>query len=252
MVLFWGAWPNAEHLPTLERRSWNDLDFVGSFLVIAAAVLVTFAFQNAGANVDVSNPWKTAIFIGPLVAGIFCWIGLFIWQYGLERIWPQKMSAMPLVLFRNHVFAAAALHTVLLGFAYLAALYAIPLRLQVVKGKSPITAGVMMLPMLGATGVGSVLAGVLSSKNNRLFESMTFAAVLVTLGLALETTVSDSETVEPKFLGIMVLLGLGIGTINSAATIFTTIEAPIPQHGKLCTFFFLSVFKAMICSEMEI
>ncbi|PSS02246.1 major facilitator superfamily transporter [Coniella lustricola] len=230
MLLFYAAWPKAEHLPTLQQRSWRDLDFLGSFLVVAAAVLVTFAFQSAGTDVEANNPWISGLFIGPLVTGSICWVGLFLWQHVFERTWPRKMAAIPLGLFRNHIFAAAALHTVFLGFAYLAALYAIPLRLQVVNSKSPIMAGVMMLPMLGATGVGSVLTGILSSKTNRLFETMTFGAVLVTLGLALESTVSDSQVLEQKFLGFLVLLGLGIGMINSAATIFTTIEAPIPEH----------------------
>jgi hypothetical protein len=93
-------------------------------------------------------------------------------------------------------------------------------------------AGVMMLPMLGGTGIGSVLTGIFSKKQNRLFETMTIATIMVTLGLALETTVSDAAELEPKFLGFLVFVGLGYGMITSSATIFTTIEAPIMEHGK--------------------
>lgn len=208
------------------------MDFLGSFLVIAAAVLVTFAFQNAGADDDEANPWAKAIFVGPVVGGIICWIGLLAWEIVFERVWRRKMAAVPLVLFRNHVFAASTLNTVFLGFAYLATLYAVPLRLQVVNGKNPITAGLMMLPMLGGTGVGSALTGMFSKKQNRLSETMIFATAMVTLGLALETTVSDSPDVEPKFLGFLVFIGLGYGMITSSATMFTAIESPIPEHGK--------------------
>lgn len=231
MVLFYIAWPKKEHLPNLERRSWRDLDFVGSFMVIASAVLVTFAFQNAGVNSS-GDPWAKAVFIGPLIVGILCWIALAVWVYMFERLYPRKMAAIPSVLVRNHVFAAATLNTIFFGFAFLSTLYAMPLRLQVVNGKSPITSGVLMLPMLGATGVGSVITGFFSRANNRLFETMLFSTILVTIGLALETTVSDSPDLEPKFMGFMVFIGLGYGMITSSATMMTIGEAPISEHGK--------------------
>lgn len=233
MCLFYLSWPKAEFRPTMHQRPWKDLDFFGSFLIIAAAVLVTFAFQNAGTNNTDADPWKLSVFIGPLVAGVVSWMALLAWEITFERRWRQKMAALPLVLFRNHVFAATTLNTLLLGFAYLASLYAIPLRLQVVNGKGPIMAGVLMLPMLGATGFGSVISGVVSKRKNHLAETMLAASIMVTLGLALQTTVSDSEKLEPKFLGFMVFIGLGYGMITSSATMFTAIEAPLYEHGKL-------------------
>ncbi|KAG8167118.1 hypothetical protein KVR01_002807 [Diaporthe batatas] len=229
MVFFYASWPKAEFLPTIQRRSWKDLDFLGSLLVVSAAVLIVFAFQDAGYS-HAENPWANATFIAPLVVGLICWIGLFAWEAAFEHFWSKKMAALPLVLFRNRVFVAAILNTIFLGFAYLATLYAVPLRLQVVNGKSPVTAGVMMLPMLGATGFGSAIAGALSSRQNRLSETMTVASVLVTLGLALETTVSDSYELEPKFLGFMVFIGLGYGMITASATMFTSLEATIAEH----------------------
>ncbi|KAK2614422.1 hypothetical protein N8I77_001252 [Diaporthe amygdali] len=229
MILFYASWPDAAYVPNIHKRSWKDLDFLGSLLVVAASVLVVFAFQNAGHS-QVENPWAKATFIGPLVAGLVSWIGLFAWEGAFERLWSKKMAALPLVLIRNRVFAAVILNTIFLGFSYLAALFAVPLRLQVVNGKSPVIAGVMMLPMLGGTGVGSALTGALSKKRNRLSETMTVGTVLVTLGLALETTVSNSVELEPKFLGFLVFIGLGYGMITASATMFTTTEAPIAEH----------------------
>lgn len=231
MVLFKGAWPKDEHLPNLEKRSWKDLDFLGSFLVIAAAVLVTFSFQNAGVHSS-GNPWNKAVFIAPFVVGILCWIGLAAWQRFLARRSPRKMAALPPTLIRNRVFAAAALNTIFLGFAFLATLYTIPLRLQVVNGKSPIMAGVIMLPMVGATGLGSVITGAFSRKENHLAETIIAGTMSVTLGLALETTVSDSAELDAKFIGFMVFIGLGYGLSTATATMFTAGESPIAEHGK--------------------
>lgn len=233
MVFFRIAWPKAEHLSNLEQRSWKDLDFLGSFLVIAAAVLVTFAFQNAGAHSS-GNPWAKAIFIAPFVVGVFCWIGLAAWQGFLAKRSPRKMAALPPSLLRNHVFAAAALNTIFLGFPFLASLYTMPIRLQVVNGKSPIMAGVILLPMVGATGFGSVISGFISRKENRMAETIIVGTVLVTLGLALETTVSDSAELDAKFLGFMVFIGLGYGLCTATATMFTASESSIAEHGTFC------------------
>lgn len=230
MVLFIFAWPKDHHLSNLEKRSWQDLDFLGSFLVIAAAVLVTFAFQNAGEHSS-GNPWNTAVFIAPFVVGIFCWIALAAWQRFLAQRSPRKMAAIPPVLVRNRVFVAAALNTIFLGFAFLATLYTMPLRLQVVNGKSPIMAGVIMLPMVGATGFGSIITGAISRKENRLAETIVVGTILVTLGLALETTVSDSAELDAKFIGFMVFIGLGYGLCTATATMFTATESPIAEHG---------------------
>ncbi|POS69722.1 major facilitator superfamily transporter [Diaporthe helianthi] len=229
MVFFYVSWPKSEFLPTIQRRSWKDLDFSGSLLVVSAAVLVVFAFQDAGYS-HAENPWVNATFIAPLVVGLICWIGLFAWEAVFEHFWSEKMAALPLVLIRNRVFAAVILNTIFLGFAYLSTLYVVPLRLQVVNSKSPITAGVVMLPMLGATGLGNAITGSLSKRQNRLSETMTVASVLVTLGLALETTVSDSSELEPKFIGFLVFIGLGYGMITASATMFTALESPIAEH----------------------
>lgn len=232
MVLFYLSWPEDEYLPTIQRRSWRELDFLGSFLIVAAAVLVTFAFQNAGIDDQSADPWSKGVFIGPIVAGVLCWVVFFIWERTFERRWSTKMAAVPLALYRNRIITATTLNTMFLGFSFIATLFAVPLRMQVVNGKSPIMTGVLMLPMLGATGLGSAITGALSSKKNRLSESMTAATIMVTIGLALETSVSDSSKLEPKFIGFLAIIGLGYGMVTSSATMFTALEAPINEHGE--------------------
>ena len=144
MVLFYLTWPKKEFLPNIEKRSWKDLDFLGSFLVIAASVLVVFAFQNAGSNVG-EEPWRQPTFIAAVVVGTLCWAALFAWEAFFERRGKDKMAAFPLRLLRNHVYGFGVLNTMFLGFPYLTTVYALPLRLQVVNGKSPLDAGVMLL-----------------------------------------------------------------------------------------------------------
>lgn len=230
VLLFFLTWPKAEYLPTIEKRSCRELDLVSTTLLIAASILFVFPFQNAGEENDV---WNKAIFIAPLVVAVVCWVALVAWEYVAEKKWGDRLAtAFPLRLLRNRVYAAATVNMILLGFPFLLVVYAFPLRLQVVNGKTSLTAGVMLLPMLGSVAVGSVAGGMLNGAKNRLFETLFIAAALMLLGSGLMTTLSGSQDLEPKALGFLVFIGLGFGLNASSSTILAATESSIRDHGK--------------------
>ncbi|WAO90523.1 MFS domain-containing protein [Fusarium falciforme] len=225
LVIFIFTWPKAEHLPTIERRAWKELDYFGSFLAIAAAVLVIFAFQTAGTSSD--GGWKTAMFIAPLLCGLLAWGLLVGWQVFIQHRLSERFApAFPINLFRNRVYTTAALNTLFIGFPYLLLIYAIPLRIQVVSGKSALVGGVMLLPMLGAAALGSILAGKFNSVKNYVFETLFVGSCLMTLGCGLLVTL-DHAPDDAKLLGFITFCGLGFGLTVASSTMLSTIEAPI-------------------------
>lgn len=229
-VVFWFTWPGKEYIPDMERRKWKDLDYVGSFLLIMGSVLICFAFQNAG--LDVAQ-WDKVIFIFPVILGVLSFLVFFVWEYEMERRRGGKLAlAMPLTLLRNHVYTAGALNTMFLGFPYFMCIYSFPIRFQVVHRKSALEAGLMLLPMLAASASGSAIAGVISGKKNRLFETLLAACLLMLVGCALETMAAPSAIYEPKVLGFLVFIGIGFGLSASASTMLGAIESPIREHGK--------------------
>ncbi|KAI0833951.1 major facilitator superfamily transporter [Hypoxylon sp. FL0890] len=228
MLLFYLSWPKKQYLSNVEKRSWKELDYVGSILLIAAAVLVVFPFQNAGLHTD---QWSRAVFIAPLLVGVLSWISLFIWSVYIEQRWGHVMSAaLPVRLLRDHVYAAVVVNTLLLGFPYLLVIYAFPLRLQIVNGKDPLMAGLMLLPMLGSSAVGSFFSGAINGKKNRIFETVVTATCFMVLGCGLLSTLSSSHEVEPKALGFLVFVGLGFGMVVSAATMAARIHSSDKDH----------------------
>ena len=215
----------------MTRQSWRQFDYTGSVLIIAAAVLVVFAFQNAGESPHMT--WGTAIFIAPLTVGIVLWLALVGWGYLAGHFFNDRISlAFPINLFRNRAYAAAAISTLFMGYPYFLLDYAFPLRAHVVDDKSPLLAGIMLLPMLGATAVGSILTGVLSRTKNYLFETMLAGACLMTLGVGLMTLVHDSGD-DAKALGFIVFAGLGFGLNVASATMLTSFEVPVVDYGTL-------------------
>ncbi|KAI1383605.1 major facilitator superfamily transporter [Hypoxylon trugodes] len=228
MLLFYFAWPKPQYLPNNERRSWKELDYVGSVLLIAAAVLVVFPFQNAG---NMTDQWSKAIFIAPLVIGVALWVALVGWSIFVERHWGGAIdAALPMRLLHDRVYASAVFNTLLLGFPYMLIIYAFPLRLQMVNGKNPSMAGIMLLPMLASSAVGSVISGALNAKKNRVFETLLTATCLLVLGCGLLSTLSSSIELEPKALGFLVFVGLGFGMVVATSTMVATIQSSMRDH----------------------
>jgi hypothetical protein len=188
-----------------------------------------FPFQSAGENGDT---WSQAIFIAPLILGIFCICALFAWEYYIDTRWQGKLAAaIPLVLLRNHVYSFATLATICMGFPYMMSVYAFPIYFQVVNGKSPLQAGLMLLPMLGGTAIGTTIAGAVNGRNNRMFETFVVACILMIIGCASETTASGTFGTDPKILGLLTFIGFGFGMSASASTMLANIESPVREHG---------------------
>ncbi|KAI1134460.1 major facilitator superfamily transporter [Hypoxylon sp. FL0543] len=228
LLLFYLAWPEKQFWPNADKRSWMELDYVGSVLLIAAAVLIVFPFQNAGLQ---RNEWSRAVFIAPLTVGVVAWLGLIAWSIYIDRRWGHVMSAaLPVRLLHDHVYAAVAVNTLLLGFPYMLVVYAFPLRLQIVNGKDPLMAGLMLLPMLGSSAVGSFLTGAFNGKKNRIFETVVTGTCLMVLGCGLLSTLSSSHDVEPKALGFLVFVGLGFGMVVTASTMVARIHSSPKDH----------------------
>ncbi|KAI0103710.1 major facilitator superfamily transporter [Nemania sp. FL0031] len=228
LLLFLVAWPKPQYLPNIERRTWRELDYLGSSLLIAATVLIVFPFQNAGETTD---QWGRAIFLAPLILGVIAFLGVFAWSLFVDRRWGDRIAAaIPMSLLRNRIYALAALNTMFLGFPYIMIVYAFPLRCQVVNEKDALIAGIMLLPMLGSSAIGSAISGKINGNKDRSCETLVIATSFMALGCGLLTTISGSAHLEPKALGFLVFIGLGFGLSVSTTTMLAAIQSSIRDH----------------------
>lgn len=116
------------------------------------------------------------------------------------------------------------------GYSYLAIIITLPERFQIVNGDDALKAGVHLLPMLGATSVGSILGGALSKRKNNTSRTLVAAACFQVLGLGLLTTFdAPSSPLLPQFI-YQSIFGLGVGLTFSSATILTKIQAAGRDH----------------------
>ena len=227
-IVFCLAWPKPGQVIESERKPWKDTDFVGSFLLIAAAVLTVFSFQNAASDPD---QWSRATFLAPLLVGIACWAAFGIWESWAERRHAQAKSSVvptwPAALLRHRVFAGAALNTAFTGFVFFTVIFTLPLRFQIVNARSSLMAGVLLLPLLGAAALGNALGSTANAKDNRLFETLFVGSAFSVLGCGLLTTLSSGQHLQAKTLGFSVFVGLGNGLVTAGVTTLAAIESSI-------------------------
>lgn len=248
LMLFIPAWPAEEYLPIYEDRSWKELDYLGSFLLMAFAVLVVFPFQNLSsqkAEGDLSslNPYAQPTFIYPLVGAALALLLLIGWQTFAIR-GPRKLKSLAFAFppsLCNRKYIATILVTALTGFPYLLSVYAFPIRFQVVHGKSSLEAGLMLLPMLASSAIGTVTASLVNNgcitgqKKPRFFETFLLACLTMLIGCAAQTTLGDTDDgsitgFDAKDVGLLSLIGFGFGMSACGATMFINLESPIGDH----------------------
>ncbi|KAK1256478.1 hypothetical protein MKX07_008737 [Trichoderma sp. CBMAI-0711] len=227
LLIFLLSWPSKEEMPRPQTRPWRQFDFVGTVLGIAASVLVVFAFQNAGE----SEPtiWGRAVFIAPVVTGLACWVGVVAWGYAIEKWFAHRIvPVFPIQLFRIQRYARSALTTFLVGYPHLLLIFSFPIRMQIVSGKSPLIAGLMLLPMLGTVAIGSMVSGKINSAKDHLSGTLRCGTWMMALGFVLLPTIKGSED-DAKALGFLAFAGFGFGLFTAAATNVISVDVPTRQ-----------------------
>ena len=106
----------------------------------------------------------------------------------------------------------------------------IPERYQIVNDASPTTAGIRLMPLLFASAFGSTVGGILSSRKNRTFITLTIASCLMVVGCALLSTAADTLYVEPALYGFQFIFGLGIGITFTTVTIIASTESKFADY----------------------
>lgn len=234
LILFVLAWPSASMLRPVERRSIRQLDVFGFFLLIAASVPFVLAFQEAGIHVvENKNIWKAGLFVAPLVVGIICWFALFGWEWFVSQRWAESIGALfPMRLAKSRVYISAVIATMLTGFPYFVVIFSLPVRFQVVNGHSALASGIALLPMLGASAVGSTLAGIASGKKNNTFPIMMTGAALMLIGTASLSTLGNTAHTQARAYGLQVFVGFGFGLTISTSSLIAGMESEFRDSGK--------------------
>ncbi len=192
-------------VPESKDRTTPPVDVLGVLLSIAAISTVVFTIIEAPEWGWLSPSTLGGAALGAVLLAVFVW-----WELRVEH------PMLPVRIFRNLRFSAASVSITSAFFALFGFIFLITQYFQLVRGYSPLQAGVRTIPV----AVSIALAAVLSPK---LVERVG-TKVVVSAGLASMSIgflwVSTASAVTPyaEIVGQMIFLGLGLGMTTAPAT----------------------------------
>ena len=198
-------------LPTY-ARSIDKLSVVVTLVGMSAAVIAIQQGPGLG------WPWWTIVL---LIVGI----ALIAWFVRLQATATSRNTEplVPLPLFKNRNYSLGAISISTMGFAVASQMLPIMMWFQTGRGLTSAEAGLMMVPMAVAAGLGSPLVGPLADRiKPRLLSVIGFASVIASLVWIAGIMYLDASLFW--FVGASALLGVGNAFVwapNSVAAMRT-------------------------------
>ncbi|GGR59722.1 MFS transporter [Deinococcus seoulensis] len=204
------------HSPAAHAR----FDTPGAFLLGASVTTLTLALSWGGGTYAWTSPVILSLLIGTLV--------LFT-GYALHSA-RQERPILNLRLLKDRGIAVASFAGFMTSAGMYAAILYLPLYMQGVRGSSASGSGLALAPLMFGMILTSTLSGQIVSRTGRYKNLILLGGLIATGALLLATTLSTT-TAMPLAVGIMVLLGLGLGPVNSQLTLAVQNAAPREQLG---------------------
>ncbi len=158
-------------------------------------------------------------------------IGLIAFLIAESRYGDEAL--LPLRLFRGRTFGVGAVLNFMVGVGMFGGLAALPLYMQIVQGKSPTAAGLLLLPMMVGIMSGSVASGQFIARTGRYRIFPIMGLTLMMIGLLLMAQV-DADTSLVVLDTFALIFGLGLG-FNMQTLVLAIQNAVPPQDMGVAT-----------------
>lgn len=197
------------------------IDFLGSALASAATICLLLGLTWGG---DQTYDWSSPQVIGTLVAAGILYVAFFI----VERFVAEPV--LPLDLFRNRVFSAGSMLSLLQGMVLLGLVIYLPLYLQGVLGQSATNSGEIITPLTVSLVVGASLSGFVVAILKRYQAITILGALIMTVGVFLMSRMTASTSILESAI-YMVVAGIGVGIFFSILTLAVQNSLPRTRLG---------------------
>lgn len=187
-------------IPTLRREI--SIDYAGAVLIAIAASLPLLWVSFAGRSFDWIS-WTTAAFVAGTMAAALLAVRV-------ELRHPQPMISMKVVTDRTT--ALAIIGSISVGIAMFGGSVFLGQYFQVAGGRTPTEAGLLSIPLMGGSLVGTTLSGNLITRTGFWKRYLVLGSSLLVLGLGLLATI-DHTTPEWHAMIFMGFMGVGMGML---------------------------------------
>ena len=178
----------------------RQVDYLGASLLAAGLSAIILFTSLGGTTWAWDSPQSIALIIlGPLLLIAF----VLVERRAAEPI-------VPLQLFQNRIFVVTSAVGFIVGFALFGAVTYLPLYLQIVKGHSPSSSGLLLTPLMAGLIVTSIGSGQLIARFGRYRPFPIAGTALMTVAMFLLTGIGVSQPIW-QTAAYMVILGFGLG-----------------------------------------
>ncbi len=185
-------------IETIKRKV--RIDYVGAVLISIAASLPLVWVSFAGSSFEWFS-WESAAFVvGALVAATLAVI--------VENKHPEPL--VPLWVVRERTTALAIVASVAVGIAMFGSSVFLGQFFQVAQGYTPTEAGLLMVPMMLGSFVGTTGAGQIITRTGKWKRFLVGGSVMLVAGLSMLGMIDHATPVWHMSI-FMVLMGLGMG-----------------------------------------
>ena len=198
----------------------GHFDALGAALLAGTVTTLTLAMSWGGGT----YAWGSPTILGLLAATAL----LGAWYAAHSRT--QERPILNLRLMGERSIFTASMAGLLVSAGMYAAILYLPLYMQGVRGSSASGSGLALAPLMGGIILTSTLSGQIVSRTGRYKWMVLTGAFVATAALLLATQLSLGT---PLILavGLMILLGIGLGPVNSQLTLAVQNAAPREQLG---------------------
>jgi EmrB/QacA subfamily drug resistance transporter len=182
------------------------MDWPGTVLACAGLFLIVFGFSHAE-----TAGWTAPETIAALAAGVVLLAGFV----AAERRSSHPLLPLRVILDRTRGGSYVAVF--ISGIAIFATFLFLTYYLQVVKGESPLTTGLLFLPMIGCILISSNLSSIVGLARFGPRALIASGMLLSAGGMAYLSQVSVTSSFTSAVLPALLILGLGFGMIFAPA-----------------------------------
>lgn len=197
----------------------QKVDWAGAVLLMISVTCLMFALQLGGRTFG----WTSLPIIG-LILAFVCSASL-LWLVEKRAAEP----VIPLNLFKVRLFAFTQAAAFFTGACFIIINIYVPIFVQGVSGGTASNSGMILMPMMLATVVGSQWGGMEATR--RPYRTvMLFSGLLLLTGVILLSTLT-THTGQWLITTYMIVAGLGMGISFPVLTMSSTHELPFQQRG---------------------
>jgi EmrB/QacA subfamily drug resistance transporter len=207
----------ARNLTLPSKRSEHRIDFLGAALLTAGVVPLLLVAEKGR-----EWGWSSTLTLSLIALGV---IGLGLFVPRQSRMGEEAI--LPLRVFRNRIFTVASMTSFIVGAAMFGGLTSLPLYLQIVRGKSPTAAGLMLVPFMVGIIISSQTSGRIMARTGHYKVFPIIGTALMSVAMLLFSTL-EFDTPLWHAEVFMVVMGLGLGL--SMQTLVISVQNALPPR----------------------